>query len=208
MKPTFFKSASHLRRWLEKNHAVSSELWLGMYKKASGKGGVTYKDALDESLCFGWIDGVRKRLNEESFVQRFTPRRTGSYWSAVNVRRARELIEGGRMHAAGRAAFERRDAARTERYSFERQNVTLDAAAERQFRANAKAWAFFQSDAPWYRKVVTHWVSSAKRPETRQRRLETLIRDAAAGRRISGLPPKRTLQTTTSRRAGGTREQK
>ena len=161
-----------------------------MYKKASGKGGVTYKEALDEALCFGWIDGVRKRLDDEAFVQRFTPRRRNSYWSAVNIRRAKELREAGRMHAAGLAAFGRRDEVKSERYSFERQNVKLDPSAERQFRANPKAWEFFQSDAPWYRRVAVHWVTSAKRPETRQRRLETLIRDAAAGRRIGPLTPK------------------
>jgi uncharacterized protein YdeI (YjbR/CyaY-like superfamily) len=194
VKPRFFKTAAGFRRWLEKNH-TQLELWVGFYKKSSEKGGVTYKEALDEALCFGWIDGVRKRFDEESFVQRFTPRKAKSYWSAVNIKRAGELIAGGRMHETGRAVFERRDRDATERYSFERRNAKLDSATEKQFRANVKAWAFFQSQAPWYRRVVTHWITSAKRPETRQRRLEILIRDSAAGRRINLLAPRKRSQS-------------
>lgn len=155
-----------------------------MYKKASGKGGITYKEALEEALCFGWIDGVRKSLDDESYVQRFTPRRANSYWSAVNTERAKELIAAGRMHTAGLAVFERRDASKANRYSFEREHAKLEPAAERQFRADAKAWDFFQSQAPWYQRVALHWVTSAKKAETRHRRLQTLIADAAAGRRI------------------------
>ena len=194
MKPRFFKTPADFRRWLEKNHA-QSELWVGFYKKSSGKGSMTYKEALDEALCFGWIDGVRKRFDEEAFVQRFTPRKAKSYWSAVNIKRAGELIGAGRMHDTGRAAFDRRDPDAAERYSFERRNAKLDPAAEKQLRANVKAWPFFQSQAPWYRRVVTHWIISAKRPETRQRRLEILIRDSAAGRRINLLAPRKTSQS-------------
>ena len=194
MKPRFFKTAADFRRWLEKNH-TPPELWVGFYKKSSGKGGVTYKEALDEALCFGWIDGVRKRFDEESFVQRFTPRKAKSYWSAVNITRAEELIAAGRMHATGRAAFERRDREAAERYSFERRVAKLDATTEKQLRANVKAWTFFQSQAPWYRQVVTHWVTSAKRPETNQRRLEILIRDSAARRRIDLLAPRKAPQS-------------
>jgi uncharacterized protein YdeI (YjbR/CyaY-like superfamily) len=189
MTPRFFRTAADLRRWLEKNHA-QRELWIGFYKKSSGRGGITYKEALDEALCFGWIDGVRKRLDEEAFVQRFTPRQAKSYWSAVNISRAEELVGAGRMHAAGLAAFERRDTSAAARYSFERKNPAFDAAAEKQFRANKKAWEFFRSSPPYQRRVATHWVTSAKRPETRQRRLETLIQSAAAGRRFGVLTPK------------------
>ena len=189
MKPRFFKTQAHLRRWLEANHASATELWIGIYKKASGKSGLTYREALDEALCFGWIDGVRKRHDEDSFVQRFSPRTAKSYWSAVNTARAVELEAAGRMHPAGRAAFARRDAPGG-RYSFERQAATLEPAAEKQFRANRRAWAFFEGQAPWYRRVAIHWVTSAKREETRQRRLETLIRDSAAGRRIGPVAPK------------------
>lgn len=189
VKPTFFRTPAAFRRWLEKNHDRVSELWIGMYKKASGKGGLTYKEALDEALCFGWIDGVRKRLDEDAFVQRFTPRTARSYWSAINIARVGDLTAAGRMHAAGLAAYERRDAKAAGRYSSERRDAKLDAAAEKQFRANAAAWAYFQSNAPWYRRVAAHWVTSAKREETRQRRLDILIRDSAAGRRINLLTP-------------------
>ena len=173
--PVFFKTPAQLRRWLARNHGRSAELWIGMYKKASGKGGVTYREALDEALCYGWIDGVRKRLDELAFIQRFTPRRAKSYWSAVNIRRANELIAEGRMAAPGLDAFKRRDEAAAARYSFERQHATLDAASERKFRANKTAWTNFQSEAAWYRRVMLHWVTSAKKEETRQRRLATLI---------------------------------
>jgi uncharacterized protein YdeI (YjbR/CyaY-like superfamily) len=189
VKPTFFKTADRLRRWLEKNHASATELWIGFYRKASGKGGITYEQALEEALCFGWIDGVRKRLDDEAYVQRFTPRTAKSYWSAVNIKRVEGLKAAGRMHEAGLAAFERRDRSKTEAYSFERQHAQLDPASEKQFRANAKAWSFFQSQAPWYRRVVIHWVSSAKKEETRQRRLAVLISDSAAGQRINLLKP-------------------
>jgi uncharacterized protein YdeI (YjbR/CyaY-like superfamily) len=190
MKPTFFKTRDHLRRWLERNHASATELWIGMYRKASGKEGVTYRDALDEALCFGWIDGVRKRHDEQSFVQRFTPRRPNSYWSAVNIKRAEALNAAGRMHPAGLAAFERRDRARAGKYSFERQHAKLDPAMEKRFRANPKAWAFFESQPPGYRRLISHWVTSAKKEETRLRRLEILIRASGARRRTGLLSPK------------------
>ncbi|HVL70038.1 MAG TPA: YdeI/OmpD-associated family protein [Vicinamibacterales bacterium] len=183
--PRFFRAAAELRRWLERHHDREPELWVGFYRKDSGRGGLTYSEALDEALCFGWIDGVRKRFDEESYVQRFTPRQAKSYWSAVNTKRVEELKKAGRMHPAGLAAFERRDKGAPARYSFERAAAALGAEHERRFRTDAKAWAYFEAQAPWYRRVAVHWVTSAKRPETRERRLETLIRDSAAGRRIS-----------------------
>jgi uncharacterized protein YdeI (YjbR/CyaY-like superfamily) len=189
VNPRFFKTAAHFRRWLERNHASATEVWIGFYRKASGKRGQSYLEALDEALCFGWIDGVRKRLDDESFVQRFSPRRAKSYWSAVNRARATALEAAGRMHPAGLAAFARRDDSGG-RYSFERQAAALDPAAEKRFRANRRAWAFFDAQAPWYRRVAIHWVTSAKREETRQRRLDTLIQDSAAGRRIGPVTPK------------------
>lgn len=188
--PRFFKTRRAFRQWLETHHASAKELWVGFHRKASGKGGITYKEALDEALCFGWIDGVRRRLDASSFVQRFSPRRAKSYWSAVNTKRAHELQAAGMMHAAGQAAFNRRDGAAAQ-YSFERQAAALDAPAEKRFRANRKAWRFFEQQAPWYRRVAIHWVTSAKRQETRHRRLETLIADSAAGRRIGLVAPKR-----------------
>jgi uncharacterized protein YdeI (YjbR/CyaY-like superfamily) len=184
MVPTFFKTPRHFRRWLEKNHASATELWIGFYRKASGRGGLTYEQALEEALCFGWIDGVRRRQDDEAYVQRFTPRTAKSYWSAVNIKRAETLKGAGRMHEAGLAAFERRDTARTKAYSFERETAKLDRAQQRQFRANDRAWTFFESQPPGYRRLATHYVTSAKKEETRQRRLETLIRDSAAGRRL------------------------
>ena len=184
MKPTFFESAAHFRRWLAKNHDSQSELWLGMYKKASGKGGITYKDALDEALCFGWIDGVRKSLNDEAFVQRFTPRKAKSYWSAVNTKRANELIKEKRMAAPGLKVFEARDQALTARYSFEREAPVFEAAHLKAFKANRAAWDFFEKQPPGYRRLATFYVTSAKRPETRAQRLDRVISTSAAGKRI------------------------
>ena len=195
-RPTFFKTPQAFRRWFEKHHGSKMELWVGFYRKATGIPSITYKEALDEALCFGWIDGVRKRLDDQRYVQRFTPRRAKSYWSAVNIKRVEELKAEGRMHDAGTAAFERRDKTATPQYSFERAAAALDAAAERRFRANTAAWAYFSAEAPWYRRVVTHWVVSAKREETRERRLTTLIADCAAGRRIRGVPTPRKRAVT------------
>ena len=188
MKPRFFRNATAFRAWLEKHHASETELWLGFYKAATGKGGISYKESVDEALCFGWIDGVRKSLDAESYVQRFTPRTAKSYWSAVNTKRAHELIAAGRMHPAGRAAFDRRDAAATARYSFERDAAELSPADLTRFKQNPKAWAYFESEARWYRHVAVYWVVSAKREETRERRLAALIADSAQGRRISAVP--------------------
>ena len=189
--PRFFRTAAEFRRWLERHHNRDSELWVGFYKAASGKGGLTYREALDEALCFGWIDGVRKRFDEQSYVQRFTPRTVRSYWSAVNTRRAEELTREGRMHAAGLAAFERRDTAATERYSFECDAAGLDPAQIRRFKAHTDAWKYFESEAPWYRRVAIHWVTSARKEETRLRRLDRLIADSGSKRRIGLLPQRK-----------------
>ena len=191
MTPVFFASPSAFRRWLQKNHDKESEVWIGMYKVSSSKKGITYKEALDEALCFGWIDGVRKKFDDESYVQRFTPRTAKSYWSLVNTKRVGELKKLGRMHASGLAAFERRDKAATARYSFERETAALEPAAEKTFRANKAAWKYYESEAPWYRRLAVHYVASAKKPATRQRRLETLINDSAAGRRMGILPQRK-----------------
>ncbi len=188
MKPRFFKNTAAFRAWLENHHASETEVWLGFYKAASGKGGISYKESVDEALCFGWIDGVRKSLDAESYVQRFTPRTAKSYWSAVNTKRAHELIAAGRMHPSGQAVFDRRDAGATGRYSFERETAELPAADLARFRKNRKAWDYFESEAAWYRRVAVHWVVSAKRQETRDRRLVTLIASSAEGRRIGAVP--------------------
>jgi uncharacterized protein YdeI (YjbR/CyaY-like superfamily) len=169
------------REWLTTHHADAQELWVGFYKKSSGKTGITYREALDEALCFGWIDGRLQRLDEERYQQRFTPRRRGSHWSAVNIRRVEELVAGRRMHPAGLAAFEarRREPAP---YSHENRHnlIGLDAEYDARFRAHRRAWAFFETQAPWYRRNTQWWVMSAKKPETRERRLAALI-DASAG---------------------------
>ena len=184
VKPTFFKSAKEFRAWLEKHHA-KEELLLGFFKVSSGQGGITHKEALDEALCFGWIDGVGKNLTADSYTIRFSPRRAGSHWSRINIKRAHELKAAGLMHAAGVAAFERRDEGKTINYSYELRAASLTPAFEKRFRANRTAWAFFTSQAPSYQRVAKFFVMSAKKEETRDRRLEILIGDSAAQRRLS-----------------------
>jgi uncharacterized protein YdeI (YjbR/CyaY-like superfamily) len=187
MQVAFFKSASELRNWMENHHAETGKLWICFHKKLSGKGSVTYSEALDAALCFGWIDGVRKSLDSMSYLIRFTPRKPKSKWSAVNIKRVRRLINAQLLHAAGLKAFKgAQDRARV--YSYEQRNAAkLDAAAERQFRANKKAWLFFQAQAPWYRRTATWWVISAKKEETRRTRLARLIEDSAGNRTIPSL---------------------
>jgi uncharacterized protein YdeI (YjbR/CyaY-like superfamily) len=189
MTPRFFASRDKLRAWFSRHRSSEAELWVGFYRKASGRGGITYDDALEEALCFGWIDGVRKRLDDKAYVQRFTPRRANSYWSAVNVKRAKELIAQKRMTAAGLRAFQRRDATATAKYSFERAAASFTAAQLKVFRSNRTAWEFFQSQPAGYRRVATFWVVGAKKEETQSRRLATLMNDSAAGRRIGLLGP-------------------
>ena len=190
--PRFFRSASELRAWLEKNHDSVSELWVGFFNQRSGRTGITYKEALDEALCFGWIDGVRKSVDEGRYAQRFSPRKARSMWSLVNMKRVGELKALGRMCAPGLAAFDRRDEKRSGVDSIARANAKLSGALERQFRANARAWAFFQSRPPGYRHLSTWFVMSAKKDETRLKRLATLIDLCAKGRLLPGLdrPPR------------------
>jgi uncharacterized protein YdeI (YjbR/CyaY-like superfamily) len=182
----FFRSAAQLRAWLERNHAGAPELWIGFYNARSARRGITYQEALDEALCYGWIDGVRKRVDDGRYVQRFTPRRTGSKWSAVNVRHARRLIAEGLMRPAGQAAFDRRTADKAG-YSFEERPKRLSAAFAKRFRAENRAWDFFRSQAPSYQRTATFWVMSAKRPETRERRLAILMRHSGRAERIPPL---------------------
>lgn len=185
--PRFFASADAFRKWLERNHDKKDELWVGLYKKASGKGGLTYREAVDQALCFGWIDGQSKSIDEISYRQRFTPRRKGSIWSAVNIKRVGELKQEGRMHPAGLHAFETRDPSKTGLYSFENEPQSLDKDQEKEFRRHKDAWEFFQAQPPGYKRNAIWWVVSAKRDETKQRRLTTLIEDSAAARRIKHL---------------------
>jgi uncharacterized protein YdeI (YjbR/CyaY-like superfamily) len=188
LKPTFFATAAQLRAWLDENHAIATELLVGFYKRGSGTPSITWPELVDEALCFGWIDSVRKGIDEVSYANRLTPRKPRSTWSAINIARAKELIRLGRMQPAGLKAFERRTDERSAVYSYEqRKKAKLDPKAERSFRANEKAWAFFLAQAPGYRNAAIWWVISAKREETRENRLATLIRDSQAGRSIRPL---------------------
>jgi uncharacterized protein YdeI (YjbR/CyaY-like superfamily) len=188
----FFTSPDELRDWFDANHETATELWLGSYKKATGKPSVTWSDSVDEALCVGWIDSVRYSLDPERSAQRFTPRRKGSNWSAVNVAKVAELRAAGRMRPAGEAAFALRREDRTGIYSFEQAgDPSLAVDDEARFQANEAAWAWFSAKAPSFRKQALHWVISAKRPETRERRLATLIEASAAGRPIPHMVPRR-----------------
>ncbi|HEX8254144.1 MAG TPA: YdeI/OmpD-associated family protein [Thermoanaerobaculia bacterium] len=184
-EPRFFASQSAFRKWLEKNHDKVTELFVGFYKKDSGRGGLTYKESVDEALCFGWIDGVVKRIDDVSYMHRFTPRKKKSYWSDVNTKRFAELQKLGLVAPAGQAAFDARDEAR-QKYAFERETaVTFTPELEQQFRANEKAWTFFEQQPPGYRRTLTFWVVNAKQEATRLRRLEKLIEASAKGERIT-----------------------
>jgi uncharacterized protein YdeI (YjbR/CyaY-like superfamily) len=187
MKPAFFSSAFKFRIWLNKNHDQVRELLVGFHRRDSGKPSITYPEAVDEALCFGWIDGVRKRFDESSYTVRFTPRKPGSIWSVINAKRVGELMKLGRMHAAGQKVFDERDQKRSNLYSYERVTCKLEGAYEKKFRGNKKAWEFYQAQAPWYRRTSCWWVISAKREETRLRRLAQLIEDSAHGRRLKQL---------------------
>jgi uncharacterized protein YdeI (YjbR/CyaY-like superfamily) len=188
MKPTFFATPAEFRAWFEANHLSAKELLVGFYKRGSGKPSITWPESVDEALCFGWIDGVRKSVDDDAYTIRFTPRKRTSIWSAINVAKVAALETLGRMTPAGRRAFEARTPERTGVYSFERNAAAeLGAEDEQRLRANAKAAEFFDAQAPWYRRTAIHWVISAKREETRQRRLDQLIADSAAGRTIGPL---------------------
>lgn len=188
MQPRFFASPAQFREWLAQHHGSAPELLVGFYKKHSGRPSITWPGAVDAALCFGWIDGIRKRLDEASYTIRFTPRKPRSTWSAINIKRVRQLTELGLMQPSGLQAFERRKAEDSGKYSYEqRRTARLTRACEQRFRANQKAWEFFQRQTPWYRRVASFWVVSAKKEETRLRRLVCLIEDSAAGRTIRPL---------------------
>jgi uncharacterized protein YdeI (YjbR/CyaY-like superfamily) len=189
--PTFFKTPAALRRWFKAHHATSAELWIGFYKKDSGRGGVVYRQALDEALCFGWIDGMVRRVDEMSYMQRFTPRRPRSTWSAVNVARVTALIAEGRLQPAGLAAFERRTTDRSAVYSYEqRRSAALSPAEHRAVKADQAAWRFFEAQPPFYKRTVAWWIQTAKKEETRTRRLAILIDCSARGRLVPPFIPR------------------
>lgn len=182
--PVSFRSAAEWRGWLRRHHASAPELVVRCWRAHARERGLTYPEALDEALCCGWIDGVRRRVDEDSFSTRFTPRRPNSIWSAVNIRRFHELEAQGRVQAAGRAAFARRTDARSRRYSFESKPVELETGLAARLRRNRRAWTFFQAQPPGYRRTSIFWVMEARREETRLRRLGILIDCSAEGRRI------------------------
>ncbi len=184
-QPTFFPTPADFRRWFEANHETAPELLVGFWKKSTGKAYIDWPQARDQALCFGWIDGVRRSLGEDSYTIRFTPRRKGSIWSKVNVERYAALKADGLMTPAGERAYEE-NKHKSGLYSYEKPLASLAAGEERLFRKNKAAWKHWESQPPGYRKLVLNWITSAKRLETRAKRLATLIEDSAAGRRIAG----------------------
>jgi uncharacterized protein YdeI (YjbR/CyaY-like superfamily) len=185
---TFFETPADFRAWLEQHHETETELLVGFHKKGSGRPSITWPESVAEALCFGWIDGVRRTIDEESYTIRFTPRKPTSNWSQVNIDKVAELTSAGLMWPAGVAAFERRTPERSGIYSYERRKeAKLEPGQQREFEANAAAWEFFGAQPRGYRQTATHWVVSAKREETRAKRLATLIDDSANGRRLRHL---------------------
>jgi uncharacterized protein YdeI (YjbR/CyaY-like superfamily) len=193
MKPRFFRTAEDLRTWLTKNHDSAPELWIGFYKKASGKKGIAYKDAVDQALCFGWIDGVRRGIDEVSYTTRFSRRVPKSPWSRINIARVKELKKLGLMAKPGIDTFERRDKA-SAGYSYEDGPHELGPEYVKEFRKRKGPWTFFESQPAGYKRAACHWVMTAKRDDTRRRRLTQLIEDSANGRRLALLssPSRRT----------------
>lgn len=181
----FFATPDELRRWFEANHETAEELWVGYHAKRSGKKSITWQELVDVELCFGWIDSVRHPLGPDSSAQRVTPRRKRSVWSTINIRRFEELRALGVVHARGEEAFARREQGRSGMYLYESRAAALDSDTEREFKRHAAAWRFFQAQPPSYRRTAAHWVMSAKRDETRRRRLEKLIATSRAGERLA-----------------------
>lgn len=187
MSPKFFSRAELFRKWLMKNHQSHAELIVGYYKVDSGKASLTWPESVDEALCFGWIDGIRRRIDDVSYSIRFTPRKKSSVWSNVNIGRAEAMIAAGRMHPTGLAAYEARVERRCGIYSYEQVTAELDEQYAAQLKLNQAAWKFYQSQSASYRKAVNWWVYSAKQESTRQRRLQQLIEDCADGLKIKQL---------------------
>jgi uncharacterized protein YdeI (YjbR/CyaY-like superfamily) len=183
--PAFFSTPARFRQWLTKNHDRADELWVGYYRKGSGRPSITWPESVDQALCFGWIDGIRKKVDHESYKVRFTPRRAKSIWSAINIARVAVLTGENQMQSAGIAAFARREENNSRKYSFEnRESAKLTGADEREFRRDRAAWDFFQAQPPGYRRLAAWWIISAKRPETRRTRLRRLITASHSRRRI------------------------
>jgi uncharacterized protein YdeI (YjbR/CyaY-like superfamily) len=187
MDPVFFPDKAAFRKWLEAHHQTEKELLVGFYKVASGKPSITWPESVDEALCFGWIDGIRKSINEDSYTIRFTPRKAGSIWSAINIKKVEELSKAGKMYPAGLAAFAKRSEQKSAIYSYEKAPVKLDTKFEKGFKANKKAWKFFHSLPPSYQRTAINWVMSAKQEATRLKRMQALIDDSEQGLKIKPL---------------------
>jgi uncharacterized protein YdeI (YjbR/CyaY-like superfamily) len=188
MEPVFFASSEQFRAWFEEHGGQAVELLVGFYKKDSGIPSITWPQAVDAALCFGWIDGVRKRIDDNRYTIRFTPRKPSSIWSAINIRKIQELTAKGLIRPAGVEAFQKRREAKSVIYAYEQKDaMEFGAPLEKEFRANRKAWKFFLAQPVWYRRTATWWVISAKKDETRQKRLATLMEDSEQGRTIRRL---------------------
>ena len=184
MKPEFFQTPADFGNWLEKNHATATELWVGFHKKDSGKPSITWPESVDQALCFGWIDGIRKGLDENSYQIRFTPRRRGSIWSAINIKRAEDLVGQKQMRPTGLKAFAARIENKSAIYSYEQRSTELSEAYATLLKKNNAAWNFFGNQPPSYRKMIGWWIVSAKKEETRMARLTKLISESAKGKRL------------------------
>lgn len=184
MKVKHFRTPAEFRTWLEKHHTSENELWVGYYKKGTGRASITWRESVDQALCFGWIDGVRRSVDEHSYAIRFTPRKPTSMWSAINTRRVKELTKSGAIRPAGLAAFKARRDKKSGGYSIAALTTELDAKYAKLLRRNADAWKFFQAQPPGYRKMVNHWLTSAKQETTRLSRLEKLMLHCARGEKI------------------------
>lgn len=191
MKPKFFSEQQKFRKWLEEYHDKKKELLVGFYKKSTGKPSITWPESVDQALCFGWIDGIRRSIDEESYSIRFTPRNPKSTWSAINIKKVEELKKLGLIKPAGLAAYKRKEENNSKIYSFEQRIVKFDAGYEKAFKKNKKAWNNFLLQPPYYRKTVTHWVMSAKQEVTRIKRLNRLIKDSEAGLKIKEMRVRR-----------------
>jgi uncharacterized protein YdeI (YjbR/CyaY-like superfamily) len=187
MEVRFFSTPDHFRKWLQKNHNKANELWVGYYKKSSGKPSITWPESVDQALCFGWIDGIRKSIDAESYKIRFTPRKPSSHWSKINVNKVSELKKQGLMMPAGLKAFKKMRKDNSKEASYEQKVVEIPVAYFRQFRKNKKAWKYYQQQTPSYRKITTWWIISAKKEETRIKRLNKLIKDSEINQKISPL---------------------
>ena len=186
MKPVFFATPEQFRAWLRTHHKTAAELWVGYYRKDSGKPSITWQESVDEALCFGWIDGIRKKISDEAYTNRFTPRRAGSNWSAINIAKVKQLTKQKRMQPAGLAAFAKRTDAKSRVYTYEQASHALDKDLEKRFRASRNAWTFFEKQPPYYRKLMTGWLNGARQEATRLRRLEKLMAACERGKRIMG----------------------